>query len=120
MSGKQVSRPNKPHAGNDEWRNEFKRTLPDLQEEDIAGSGFAVSGYTVHRNLCGDAAVSRLRDRLGKRGLRLMLDFVPNHTAPDHPWVEDHPEYYVRGTEVDLAREPQNYVRVKRTDGDLV
>ena len=29
-----------------------------------------------------------------------MLDFVPNHTGLDHPWVEDHPEYYVAGTEV--------------------
>ena len=105
---------------NHEWRKEFEQTLPDLQDEDIAGSGFAISGYTVHRNLCGHAALARLRNRLRKRGLKLMLDFVPNHTAPDHPWVEEHPEYYVRGTEADLAREPENYVRVKRTDGDLV
>ena len=27
-----------------------------------------------------------------------MLDFVPNHTGLDHPWVEDHPEYYIAGT----------------------
>jgi glycosidase len=47
-----------------------------------------------------------------------MLDFVPNHTALDHPWVEDHPEYYVPGTEADLARAPQNYIRVRRTRGD--
>ena len=52
------------------------------------------------------------------RGLRLMLDFVPNHTALDHPWVEDHPEYYVLGTELDLARAPQNYTWVKRRGGD--
>ena len=49
-----------------------------------------------------------------------MLDFVPNHMAPDHPWVEDHPEYYVAGTESDLARAPQNYTRVKRKGGDLI
>jgi glycosidase len=36
-----------------------------------------------------------------------MLDFVPNHTALDHPWVEDHPDYFVTGTELDLARAPQ-------------
>ena len=48
-----------------------------------------------------------------QRGLRLMLDFVPNHTGLDHPWVEDHPEYYVAGTERDLARAPQNYTWVK-------
>ena len=47
-----------------------------------------------------------------------MLDFVPNHTALDHPWVEDHPEYYVAGTELDLARAPQNYTRVNRAAGD--
>jgi hypothetical protein len=41
-----------------------------------------------------------------------MLDFVPNHTAPDHPWVRDHPEFYVSGTEADLSQAPQNYARV--------
>ena len=47
-----------------------------------------------------------------------MLDFVPNHTALDHPWVEDHPEHYVVGTELDLARAPHNYTWVKRRGGD--
>src|SRR6266481_1430625 len=64
---------------NPEWRKEFQETLPDLKEEDIPGSGFAITGYTVHANLGGDAALARLRERLKKRGLRLMLDFVPNH-----------------------------------------
>ena len=44
-----------------------------------------------------------------------MLDFVPNHTAPDHPWVQEHPEYYIAGTESDLAQAPQNYTRVSMT-----
>src|SRR5438874_6303972 len=33
------------HAG---WRHEFEDTLPDLCAEDIAGSGFAITGYTAH------------------------------------------------------------------------
>lgn len=106
-AGRRVSRENP------EWRKEFKDTLPDLLEEDIAGSGFAVKGYTVHPDLGGDAALADLRDRLSMRGLRLMLDFVPNHTALDHPWVEAHPEYYIAGTEADLLGAPQNYTRVK-------
>jgi hypothetical protein len=103
---------------NPEWRHEFHETLPDLTDGDIPGSGFAITGYTVHRDLGGDAALARLRERLRARGLRLMLDFVPNHTALDHPWVEDHPEFYVAGTELDLARAPANYVWVKRKAGD--
>src|SRR5262245_48997471 len=80
-AGQRVSR------SNPEWRHEFQQTLPDLREEDIPGSGFAITGYTVHRDLGGDAALNRLRERLRKRNLRLMLDFVPNHTGLDHPWV---------------------------------
>jgi glycosidase len=74
-SGQRVSR------SNHEWRREFEDTLPDLREEDIAGSGFAITGYTVHRDLGGDAALVRLRERLRKRGLKLLLDFVPNIRA---------------------------------------
>jgi glycosidase len=102
------------------WRTEFEKTLSDLCEADIAGSGFAITGYTVHENLGGDAALARLRERLRTRGLRLLLDFVPNHAGLGHPWVEDHLDYFVAGTELDLEREPQNYIRVERADGNVV
>jgi hypothetical protein len=105
---------------NAEWRRELQETLPDLSEEDIAGSGFAITGYTVHQNLGGDAALARLRRRMQQRGLKLMLDFVPNHLGLDHPWLEDHPDYFVTGTESDLAGAPQNYVRVSCKSGDLI
>jgi hypothetical protein len=105
---------------NTEWRPEFLETLPDLCDEDIPGSGFAITGYTVHTELGGAAALALLRKRLEKRGLKLMLDFVPNHVGLGHPWVESHPEHFVQGTEIDLARAPQNYVWVKRKAGDLL
>ena len=105
---------------NPEWRREFAETLPDLKDEDIAGSGFAIQGYTVHRDLGGAAALVRLRRRLQQRGLKLMLDFVPNHMAPDHDWIDEHPDYFVHGSEADLARSPRNYCRVQTRSGPLV
>lgn len=113
-AAQQVSR------SNPEWRREFHETLPDLRDEDIPGSGFAITGYSVHEDIGGDAALARLRERLKKRGLRLMLDFVPNHMGLGHPWIEDHPEHFIRGTELDLARAPQNYTWVKRKAGDAI
>jgi len=105
---------------NPQWRREFEQTLPDLREEDIAGSGFAIAGYNVHHDIGGDAALARLRARMRQRGLRLMLDFVPNHMAPDHPWADDHPDYFVHGSEADLARAPQNYCRLATKGGSSV
>jgi hypothetical protein len=105
---------------NPEWRREFAETLADLEDDDIAGSGFAIRGYTVHRDLGGAAALQRLRTRLRERGLKLMLDFVPNHVAPDHPWVQACPDYFVHGDEADLERAPKNYRRVQTKTGPLV
>lgn len=102
------------------WRHEFEQTLPDLHDEDIGGSGFAIADYRVDRALGGDAALARLRGRMQRRGLRLMLDFVPNHMAPDHPWIDTHPDYFVSGSEADLARAPQNYVRAATRNGPLL
>jgi hypothetical protein len=95
-----------------EWRREFQALLPDLTEADITGSPFAICAYRVHADFGGDDALARLRERLRRRGLKLLLDFVPNHTALDHPWVAAHPEYYMSGSDDDRTREPNNYIRI--------
>jgi len=105
---------------NPEWRHEFKQALPNLKDKDIGGSGFAIADYHVHPDLGGDAALVRLREKLKKRGLKLMLDFVPNHMGPDHPWVQDHPEYFISGTEEDLKNNPQNYSRANLKQGSSI
>jgi hypothetical protein len=43
--------------------------------------------------------------------MRLMLDFVPNHVAPDHPWIFEHPEYFIQGNGDDLARDPASFIQ---------
>src|SRR5512145_3288332 len=117
QTGPAAQRVSRSNAG---WRKEFQETLPDLREEDIAGSGFAIQDYSVHRDLGGAAALARLRKRMQARGLKLMLDFVPNHMAPDHPWIDEHPDYFIHGSENDLAHAPQNYCRVQTKNSSLV
>ncbi len=105
---------------NPAWRNEFQAVLPDLTEADISGSGFAISAYEVDESLGGKAALAEFRARLAVRGLRLLLDFVPNHTALDHPWVSAHPEFYVQGSEEDLVGSPENYSWVETGRGSRI
>lgn len=105
---------------NPEWKREFQQLLPDFTDQDVCGSCFAIRAYEVHSDFGGNAALERLRVRLAQRGIRLLLDFVPNHTATDHPWVRQHPEYYVPGTEEQLHREPQNFTRLQSPGQDRV
>lgn len=95
-----------------ELRREYLAALPDLTDADICGSCFAITRYAVHPALGGLPALERLRGRLHRRGMRLVLDFVPNHTARDHPWAAAHPEFYVQGSQEDLARRPHDYCAI--------
>ena len=100
-------------ASDPQLRMEYQRVLPDFQEADICGSCFSIRDYHVHTDFGGDEALARLRERLCQRGLRLILDFVPNHLAPDHPWVEQHPDFFVTGSEEQLSTQPKNYCRLE-------
>ena len=113
-AGRAISR------SNPQWRPEFQTVLPDLTEEDIGGSGFAITAYAVSEALGGDAALEQFREKLARRDIKLLLDFVPNHTAPDHQWVKTHPDYYVEGSEKALAGAPENYLRVDTNRGTKI
>ncbi len=91
---------------------DFRRALPDFRPEDNVGSPYCVRRYVVDRHLGGRDALAVARKELARRGLRLILDFVPNHVAPDHPWVLQHPEYFIRGNAEDLRREPTSFLTV--------
>ena len=62
--------------------------------------------YRVDDRLGGPAGLAVARAELARRGLRLILDYVPNHVAPDHPAVLEHPEWFIEGSQADLDREP--------------
>ena len=61
--------------------------------------------------------LDRARQKLRARGIALFLDFVGNHTALDHPWTREHPEFYVRGTQQDFERDPDSFYRVETPKG---
>lgn len=107
-------------ATNPEWLAEYAQVLPDFSESDVCGSCCAVRDYQVHADFGGDEALARLRERLRERGLQLVLDFVPNHLAPDHSWVEEHPAFFIAGTEEQFQSQPENYRRLDTVSGSRI
>ena len=91
---------------------DFHRALPDFRTEDNVGSPYCVRRYEVDQHLGGRAGLARAREQLAQRGMGLILDFVPNHVAPDHPWVSEHPEYFIHGSAGDAQNDPASYIVV--------
>jgi hypothetical protein len=88
----------------------FRDALPDLRPEDVIGSPYCVRRYVADTTFGGPEALAVARATLAARGIRLLLDYVPNHVAPDHPWVRSRPQLFVQGDEHDLEAEPAGWV----------
>jgi hypothetical protein len=95
---------------NDGLLHDFARALPDFSREDNVGSPYSIRRYVVDAQLGGPEGLCVARAALRERGLRLILDFVPNHVAPDHPWTLEHPEYLMRACPADVQRDPASFL----------
>jgi len=93
--------------------DDFRRALPDFCSPDNVGSPYCVRRYVVDKHLGGPDGLAIARQELAKRGINLILDFVPNHVAPDHPWAIEHPEYFIRGNADDARRDAASFIEVE-------
>ncbi|MEW6077897.1 MAG: alpha-amylase family glycosyl hydrolase [Thermodesulfobacteriota bacterium] len=94
---------------------DFRRALADFQPEDNVGSPYCIRDYAVDGHLGGRKGLAAARNELAGRGLRLILDFVPNHVAPDHPWVKGQPAYFISGTPGDAEYDPASFLKVGKS-----
>lgn len=97
--------------------HEYRGALPDITPEDVVGSPYAVGMYQVDGNLGGRTGLANFRRRLAERGLKLILDYVPNHVATDHPWVSRHPEWMVQGKPADLRKRKDDFFSTRDSLG---
>lgn len=61
------------------------------------GSYYAVADYTAINPEYGNmddwkALVRKIHDK----GMKVLIDWVPNHTGADHPWLQTHPDFFVK------------------------
>lgn len=78
--------------------DEYKSYLPDFTLEDAIGCPYAVVEYDCNPELCpnGNDDLLSLKSKLNSHNIKLMLDFVPNHSAFDSPWMSEDINLYIR------------------------
>lgn len=81
-----------------------------VERKGALGSPYSITDYRAIDPAYGDAADFRALVRaVQDRGMKLLMDWVPNHTAWDHAWVTEHPEWYARDAagEMTVPRDEQ-------------
>ena len=100
-----------------DYLHEYRHALPDVSEADVPGSAYAIRDYQVERQLGGREGLAIIREQLRQYGIKLILDFVPNHVATDHHWSYQNPEYFIRGTPYEAKRHPADFFSALTVDG---
>ena len=96
--------------------SEYDAALPDWELSDIVGSPFCVRSYTPDPRVGTFEELDRAREKLHARHMSLVLDFVANHTAFDHPWITTHPHRYVSASLEQYRRAPADFRVVEAGD----
>lgn len=87
--------------------------VPDFNvDKDLVGSAYSIKDYAVSERLGGIKGLIQFRQVLKSYNIKLILDFVPNHTAIDHAWAIEHPEYYVLANETEYSKNPNHYKQI--------
>jgi glycosidase len=92
----------------------FDAILPGWTDEDVTGSPYSIAAYTPEPGIGTWSDLDKARAALKKRGMRLILDFVPNHTAPDHPWTRQNPDYYIQGGAAGFRDHPESSIQAHK------
>jgi glycosidase len=94
-----------------------------LDRKGPLGSPYAVRDYYAINPAFGTAADLRALVRAAHaRGMKVILDWVPDHTAPDNPWVREHPDFYFHDAQGrpavprDLQGHPTDWTDVVQLD----
>ncbi|MCI0709682.1 MAG: alpha-amylase [Chloroflexi bacterium] len=96
-------------------QNEYRHALDDFDHEDVVGSPYSIRNYNIDPNLGNRQELVAFRAQLADYGIGLILDYVPNHVATDHPWTIEHPEYLIQGTDEEAIRRPHDFFAANGT-----
>jgi hypothetical protein len=79
------------------WRAKWRKEIPS-SEADVEGSPYAIQEYSVDPRLGEPLGLLMLKERLGRAGFKLIVDFVPNHFGLDCAEPERYPARFVQAS----------------------
>ena len=78
--------------------------ISEKNRKGTLGSYYAISDYkAVNPEFGTMEEFKALVDRIHSMGMKVVLDWVANHTGWDGPWIEEHPEWFTKNAEGEIT-----------------
>lgn len=93
--------------------NEYSKALKDWQKEDVIGSPYAISRYQVNPAIGTNDDLMSLKLSLNELGIKLILDFVPNHFSVGSELLKTNPEVFLQADKRFWEEDPYTFFKLE-------
>jgi len=87
----------------------YDRALRDWKKKDVIGSPYAIDDYIINPLFGTEEMLIEFKNKLNSLGLKLILDFIPNHFSCMSHLINKHPELFLETIEEHYQRDPHTY-----------
>ncbi len=91
----------------------YSKSLKDWKKEDVIGSPFAIDDYEVNPQLGDFSDLKNLKEILNDMGIKLFLDFIPNHFGAESKLIKTNPEIFLKADEELFNNDPHTFFQVE-------
>lgn len=92
-------------------KDSFSLALKDFRDSDVIGSPYAVDCYEVNPNLGDNKSLENLKEILNNLGIRLILDFVPNHFSAHSSLIQTDPYIFLEADKEFYRKDSLTYYK---------
>ena len=93
--------------------HEYSLALPDWKEDDVIGSPYSINNYTINKMLGTTDEFIQFKEKLNELGLKVILDFIPNHFSAQNTFLNSNPEIFLEGDEIKFLEDNRTYFQAK-------
>ncbi len=93
--------------------SDYYKALKDWKDEDVIGSPYSIDAYEINPVIGTKEDIIELKSYLNSLGIKLILDYVPNHFSAHSKMLETNPELFLPANEEFLQRNPHTFFKSK-------
>lgn len=87
----------------------YSKALKDWKPEDVIGSPYSIDSYELNPNICTVDELLKFKKYLNSLGMKLLLDFIPNHLSSESHLIYEQPEIFLQVEEKNYLNDPYTY-----------